>query len=265
MEEEKTREFPEPEGSGTKQYLEEMQRIFAVREATYQKRKQEYEQKSRDLQKIQTELGRQYQSLEGQKQEMASAQQKLADQEAAHRKEQEALQREKQDFEQTKKLYEGQQQELLMKSRLELEQLRNERMEAEDLKREYEYQIGQQECGIPPSLPDLSAYVPKLEYEAVKQERDTLVPRKDAVPADTMRRTDAIAGGEPTPDYPVGAERASVETIGGGENLLTEKAAGIQTGIITGARKREGSAAGGGNRTGFSGSNPGRDGYSRRE
>ena len=171
MEEEKTREFPEPEGSGTKQYLEEMQRIFAVREATYQKRKQEYEQKSRDLQKIQTELGRQYQSLEGQKQELASAQQKLADQEAAHRKEQEALQREKQDFEQTKKFYEGQQQELLMKSRLELEQLRNERMEAEDLKREY----GQQECGIPQSLPDLSAYVPKPEYEAVKQERDALL------------------------------------------------------------------------------------------
>ena len=178
MEEEKTREFPEPEGSGTKQYLEEMQRIFAVREATYQKRKQEHEQKSRDLQKIQTELGRQYQSLEGQKQELASAQQKLADQEAAHRKEQEALQREKQDFEQTKKLYEGQQQELLMKSRLELEQLRNERMEAEDLKREYEYKIGQQECGIPPSLPDLSAYVSKLEYEAVKQERDTLFQEK---------------------------------------------------------------------------------------
>lgn len=175
MEEEKTREFPEPEGSGTKQYLEEMQRIFAVREATYQKRKQEYEQKSRDLQKIQTELGRQYQSLEGQKQELASAQQKLADQEAAHRKEQEALQREKQDFEQTKKFYEGQQQELLMKSRLELEQLRNERMEAEDLKREYEYQIGQQECGIPQSPPDLSAYVPKPEYEAVKQERDALL------------------------------------------------------------------------------------------
>ena len=175
MEEEKTREFPEPEGSGTKQYLEEMQRIFAVREATYQKRKQEHEQKSRDLQKIQTELGRQYQSLEGQKQELASAQQKLADQEAAHWKEQEALQREKQDFEQTKKFYEGQQQELLMKSRLELEQLRNERMEAEDLKREYEYQIGQQECGIPQSLPDLSAYVPKPEYEAVKQERDALL------------------------------------------------------------------------------------------
>lgn len=175
MEEEKTREFPEPEGSGTKQYLEEMQRIFAVREATYQKRKQEYEQKSRDLQKIQTELGRQYQSLEGQKQELASAQQKLADQEAAHRKEQEALQREKQDFEQTKKFYEGQQQELLMKSRLELEQLRNERMEVEDLKREYEYKIGQQECGIPQSLPDLSAYVPKPEYEAVKQERDALL------------------------------------------------------------------------------------------
>ena len=175
MEEEKTREFPEPEGSGTKQYLEEMKRIFAVREATYQKRKQEYEQKSRDLQKIQTELGRQYQSLEGQKQELASAQQKLADQEAAHWKEQEALQREKQDFEQTKKFYEGQQQELLMKSRLELEQLRNERMEAEDLKREYEYQIGQQECGIPQSLPDLSAYVPKPEYEAVKQERDALL------------------------------------------------------------------------------------------
>ena len=178
MEEEKTREFPEPEGSGTKQYLEEMQRIFAVREATYQKRKQEHEQKSQDLQKIQTELGRQYQSLEGQKQELASAKQKLADQEAAHRKEQEALQREKQDFEQTKKLYEGQQQELLMKSRLELEQLRNERMEAEDLKREYEYKIGQQECGIPPSLPDLSAYVSKLEYEAVKQERDTLFQEK---------------------------------------------------------------------------------------
>ena len=175
MEEEKTRAFPEPEGSGTKQYLEEMQRIFAVREATYQKRKKEYDQKSRDLQKIQTELGRQYQSLEGQKQELASAQQKLADQEAAHRKEQEALQREKQDFEQTKKFYEGQQQELLMKSRLELEQLRNERMEAEDLKREYEYQIGQQECGIPQSLPDLSAYVPKPEYEAVKQERDALL------------------------------------------------------------------------------------------
>lgn len=175
MEEEKTREFPEPEGSGTKQYLEEMQRIFAVREATYQKRKKEYDQKSRDLQKIQTELGRQYQSLKGQKQELASAQQKLADQEAAHRKEQEALQREKQDFEQTKKFYEGQQQELLMKSRLELEQLRNERMEAEDLKREYEYQIGQQECGIPQSLPDLSAYVPKPEYEAVKQERDALL------------------------------------------------------------------------------------------
>ena len=178
MEEEKTREFPEPEGSGTKQYLEEMQRIFAVREATYQKRKQEYEQKSQDLQKIQTELGRQYRSLEGQKQELASARQKLAEQEAAHRKEQEALQREKQDFEQTKKFYEGQQQELLMKSRLELEQLRNERMEAEDLKREYEYQIGQQECGIPQSLPDLSAYVPKPEYEAVKQERDTLFQEK---------------------------------------------------------------------------------------
>lgn len=178
MEEEKTRELPEHEGSGTEQYLEEMQRIFAAREATYQKRKQEYEQKSQQLQKIQTELGRQYRSLEGQKQELASAQQKLADQEAAHRKEQEALQREKQDFEQTKKLYEGQQQELLMKSRLELEQLRNERMEAEDLKREYEYQIGQQECGIPPSLPDLSAYVPKPEYEAVKQERDALFQEK---------------------------------------------------------------------------------------
>ena len=175
MEEEKTREFPEPEGSGTKLYLEEMQRIFAVREATYQKRKQEYEQKSQQLQKIQTELGRQYRSLEEQKQELASAQQKLADQEAVSRKEQEELQREKQDFEQTKKLYEGQQQELLMKSRLELEQLRNERMEAEDLKREYEYQIGQQECGIPQSLPDLSAYVPKPEYEAVKQERDALL------------------------------------------------------------------------------------------
>lgn len=175
MEEEKTREFPEPEGSGTKQYLEEMQRIFAVREATYQKRKQEYEQKSQDLQKIQTELGRQYRSLEEQKQELASAQQKLAEQEAVSRKEQEELQREKQDFEHTKKLYEGQQQELLMKSRLELEQLRNERMEAEDLKREYEYQIGQQECGIPQSLPDLSAYVPKPEYEAVKQERDALL------------------------------------------------------------------------------------------
>ena len=175
MEEEKTREFPEPEGSGTKQYLEEMQRIFAVREATYQKRKQEYEQKSQNLQKIQTELGRQYRSLEEQKQELASAQQKLAEQEAVSRKEQEELQREKQDFEQTKKLYEGQQQELLMKSRLELEQLRNERMEAEDLKREYEYQIGQQECGIPQSLPDLSAYVPKPEYEAVKQERDALL------------------------------------------------------------------------------------------
>ena len=175
MEEEKTREFPEPEGSGTKQYLEEMQRIFAVREATYQKRKQEHEQKSQDLQKIQTELGRQYRSLEEQKQELASAQQKLAEQEAVSRKEQEELQREKQDFEQTKKLYEGQQQELLMKSRLELEQLRNERMEAEDLKREYEYQIGQQECGIPQSLPDLSAYVPKPEYEAVKQERDALL------------------------------------------------------------------------------------------
>ena len=178
MEEGKTRELPEPEGSGTEQYLEEMQRIFAAREATYQKRKQEYEQKSRELQRIQTELGRQYQSLEGQKQELASAQQKLAEQEAAHRKEQEALQREKQEFEQTKKLYEGQQQELLMKSSLELEQLRNERMEAEDLKREYEYKIGQQECGIPQSLPDLSAYVPKPEYEAVKQERDALFQEK---------------------------------------------------------------------------------------
>ena len=178
MEEEKTRELLEHEGSGTEQYLEEMQRIFAAREATYQKRKQEYEQKSQHLQKIQTELGRQYRSLEEQKQELASAQQKLADQEAVSRKEQEELQREKQDFEQTKKLYEGQQQELLMKSRLELEQLRNERMEAEDLKREYEYQIGQQECGIPQSLPDLSAYVPKSEYEAVKQERDALFQEK---------------------------------------------------------------------------------------
>ena len=178
MEEEKTRELLEHEGSGTEQYLEEMQRIFAAREATYQKRKQEYEQKSQQLQKIQTELGRQYRSLEGQKQELASAQQKLAEQEAVYRKEQEEMQREKQDFEQTKKLYEGQQQELLMKSRLELEQLRNERMEAEDLKREYEYQIGQQECGIPQSLPDLSAYVPKPEYEAVKQERDALFQEK---------------------------------------------------------------------------------------
>ena len=51
MEEGKTRELPEPEGSGTEQYLEEMQRIFAAREATYQKRKQEYEQKSRELQR----------------------------------------------------------------------------------------------------------------------------------------------------------------------------------------------------------------------
>ena len=89
MEEEKTRELPEPEGSGTEQYLEEMQRIFAAREATYQKRKQEYEQKSQELQKIQTELGKQYQSLEGQKQELVSAQQKLAEQEVAHREEQE--------------------------------------------------------------------------------------------------------------------------------------------------------------------------------
>ena len=178
MEMEKTMGVPKPEGSGTEQYLEEMQRIFAAREATYQKRKQEYEQKSQELQKIQTELGRRYQSLEGQKQELASAQQKLAEQEAAYRKEQEELQREKQEFTQTKKFYEGQQQELLMKSRLELEQLRNERMEAEDLKREYEYKIGQQECGIPQSLPDLSAYVPKLEYEAVKQERDALFQEK---------------------------------------------------------------------------------------
>lgn len=178
MEEEKTRELLEHEGSGTEQYLEEMQRIFAAREETYQKRKQEYEQKSQELQKIQTELGRQYQSLEGQKQELASAQQKLAEQEAAHRKEQEELQREKQEFTQTKKFYEGQQQELLMKSRLELEQLRNERMETEDLKREYEYKIGQQECGIPPSLPALSEYVLKPEYEAVKQERDALLQEK---------------------------------------------------------------------------------------
>ena len=178
MEMEKTMGVPKPEGSGTEQYLEEMQRIFAAREETYQKRKQEYEQKSQELQKIQTELGRQYQSLEGQKQELASAQQKLSEQEVAHRKEQEELQREKQEFAQTKKFYEGQQQELLMKSRLELEQLRNERMEAEDLKREYEYQIGQQECGIPQSLPDLSAYVPKPEYEAVKQERDALFQEK---------------------------------------------------------------------------------------
>ena len=73
MEMEKTMGVPKPEGSGTEQYLEEMQRIFAEREETYQKRKQEYEQKSQELQKIQTELGRQYQSLEGQKQELASA------------------------------------------------------------------------------------------------------------------------------------------------------------------------------------------------
>ena len=66
--EEKTREFPEPEGSGTNQYLQEMQRFFAEREATYQKRQQEPEQKSTDLQKIQTEIGSQYQSLKGQKQ-----------------------------------------------------------------------------------------------------------------------------------------------------------------------------------------------------
>ena len=65
MEMEKTMGVPKPEGSGTEQYLEEMQRIFAAREETYQKRKQEYEQKSQELQKIQTELGRQYQSLEG--------------------------------------------------------------------------------------------------------------------------------------------------------------------------------------------------------
>ena len=216
MEEEKTREFPEPEGSGTKQYLEEMQRIFAVREATYQKRKQEYEQKSRDLQKIQTELGRQYQSLEGQKQELASAQQKLADQEAAHRKEQEALQREKQDFEQTKKFYEGQQQELLMKSRLELEQLRNERMEAEDLKREYEYQIGQQECGIPQSLPDLSAYVPKPEC-ALTFSAGVLY---------RTGRTETITGGEPTPDCP--ARRAEIVIAGTGRktDIFTETVVG---------------------------------------
>ena len=239
MEEEKTREFPEPEGSGTEQYLEEMQRIFAAREATYQKRKQEYEQKSQELQKIQTELGRQYQSLEGQKQELASAQQKLAEQEQPTGMEQEALQREKQDFEQTKKLYEGQQQELLMKSRLELEQLRNERMEAEDLKREYEYQIGQQECGIhrPSGFVRICA---EIGIRGSETGTGYSVPRKDAVPADTMRRTDAIAGGEPTPDYPVGAERASVETIGGGETSLLKKAAGIQTGIITGARKKRG-------------------------
>lgn len=61
MEMEKTMGVPKPEGSGTEQYLEEMQRIFAAREETYQKRKQEYEQKSQELQKIQTELGRQYQ------------------------------------------------------------------------------------------------------------------------------------------------------------------------------------------------------------
>ena len=94
------------------------------------------------------------------------------------------------------------------------------------------------------------------------------VPRKDTFPADTIRRTGrigAITGGEPTPDYPAGAERASVETIGGGENLLAEKAAGIQTGTATGARKRERRAAAGGNRTGFSGSHPGRDGCIRRE
>ena len=91
MEMEKTMGVPKPEGSGTEQYLEEMQRIFAAREETYQKRKQEYEQKSQELQKIQTELGRQYQSLEGQKQELASAQQKLAEQKVAHREEQEEL------------------------------------------------------------------------------------------------------------------------------------------------------------------------------
>ena len=56
MEMEKTMGVPKPEGSGTEQYLEEMQRIFAAREETYQKRKQEYEQKSQELQKIQTEL-----------------------------------------------------------------------------------------------------------------------------------------------------------------------------------------------------------------
>ena len=50
MEMEKTMGVPKPEGSGTEQYLEEMQRIFAAREETYQKRKQEYEQKSQELQ-----------------------------------------------------------------------------------------------------------------------------------------------------------------------------------------------------------------------
>ena len=37
MEMEKTMGVPKPEGSGTEQYLEEMQRIFAAREETYQK------------------------------------------------------------------------------------------------------------------------------------------------------------------------------------------------------------------------------------
>ena len=253
MEMEKTMGVPKPEGSGTEQYLEEMQRIFAVREETYQKRKQEYEQKSQELQKIQTELGRQYQSLEGQKQELASAQQKLAEQKAAHREEQEELQREKQDFEQTKKLYEGQQQELLMKSRLELEQLRNERMEAEDLKREYEYKIGQQECGIPPSLPDLSAYVPKSEYEAVKQERDALFVQQECC----TEQEELKQLREENQHLTIQLESKSFccSNWGRKTNIFAETVAGQSKQESSQEPvKEEGSAAGGGNpATGFSG------------
>ena len=141
-----------------------------------------------------------------------------------------------------------------MKSRLELEQLRNERMEAEDLKREYEYKIGQQECGIPPSLPDLSAYVPKLEYEAVKQERDTLFQEKTQLREENQHLAIQLEQKELLLKQ-LGEERTSLL-----EKLLESKQESSQE-----PEKERGSAAGGGKRTGFSGSNPGRDECSRRE
>ena len=125
----------------TESYLEKMQKIFADREATYQKRKAEYDERNQELEQIRKELWQRSQTLEQKEEKLTVREAALAEKEAV-------LERRETDFAEEKTKYEAQLQKQILQHQLELEALRNEKMLAEDARRAYEYQTGQMECGF---------------------------------------------------------------------------------------------------------------------
>lgn len=132
----------------TESYLEKMQKIFADREATYQKRKAEYDERNQELEQIRKELWQRSQTLEQKEEQWKQKEEKLTVREAALAEKEAVLERRETDFAEEKTKYEAQLQKQILQHQLELEALRNEKMLAEDARKAYEYQTGQMECGF---------------------------------------------------------------------------------------------------------------------